>query len=61
MVVIRTETCMTTISFLMDFRHARSVQMTFHPLNMDFRHAHFCSNDFPYSIGFSLCAMLFDA
>ena len=30
---------MTTISFSMDFRHARSVQMTLHTLYMDFRHA----------------------
>ena len=52
---------MTTISFRMDFRHARSVQMTLHTLQMDFRHAHFCVNDFPYSTGFSMCAMLFNA
>ena len=51
---------MTTISFRMDFRHARSVQMTLDNLYMDFRHAHFCANDFPYSIGFSMCAMLFN-
>ena len=30
-------------------------------LHMDFRHAHFCANDFPYSFGFSMCAMLFNA
>ena len=39
---------MTTISFRMDFRHARSVQMTLHTLYMDFPHTHFCENDFPY-------------
>ena len=51
---------MTTISFRMDFRHARSVQMTLHTLYMDFRHEHFCATDFPYFIGFSMCAMLFN-
>ena len=32
-----------TISFRMDFRHARAVQMTLQTLYMDFRHAHFCA------------------
>ena len=30
-------------------------------LYMDFRHAHFYANDFPYSFGFSMCAMFFNA
>ena len=51
---------MTTISFRMDYGHARSVQMTHHTLYIDFRQAHFCANDFPYVTGFSMGAMLFN-
>ena len=60
-VVMHVSVRMTTISFRMDVRHARSVQMTLHSFYMDFRHARFSANDFPYFIGFSMCAMLFNA
>ena len=53
---------MTTIMLNMGFRHARFFENDFqYHLYMDFRHAHFCANDVPYSFGFPMCAILFNA
>ena len=51
---------MNTISMYRGFRHAHSVQMTFHILVYVFSSCIFCANGFPYSSGFSMFAMLFN-